>query len=131
MITVTLFVCFVVNYFADHRLSSLVVEMDGQGDYRLSLAGRIWLVSGPTFMTLNGKVYSTEDGGLVLARVTMDKGVDSLGAWQATSYHYHPAGGDNFPMVATLSTYMDFPVATFTQVKPQSLYGLRLAWDHF
>ncbi|XP_071115644.1 uncharacterized protein [Haliotis cracherodii] len=85
---------------------SFTVTVNTNGSYSIAVQGNIWLKSAPTFVRVNGQIYSTADGSLKLLQTTGTSGTDFIGKWQSTSFLYQ---ADTCRFLASIYFYTPDP----------------------
>ena len=63
------------------------------GSYEVYLSDTLWFRSGSTFVRLEGKTYSTDDGSLHLSSLQTSTGIDSSGAYTKYSLSWVTTAG--------------------------------------
>ena len=58
------------------------------GSYNVSLGGKVWFPGGPTKVWSDGKLFSSDDGSLVVTHADDGAGTDTMG-WLTRRYMCH------------------------------------------
>lgn len=68
------------------------LDVAADGGYSLTFNGELWLDSGPTEVTVDGKVRSSADGSLILTSTDLISGTDALGQYTGVAQSWSLAG---------------------------------------
>ena len=94
----------------------LVVYLEPDGAYYVSVNKQQWLTSGPTFFRVNGTLCSTSDGSLKqIGEPKATSGEDTFGQWNGQMLSYAAAGAK---VSVSFRTYdaVSGKLTVFTQV---------------
>jgi hypothetical protein len=102
--------------------TDLESHLSSDGSYSLSVHGKEWLKSGPTFLTANGKLYSTADGSLKAnsAVVPLSGSDPALGSYTGSQITW--AAGST-PFVTSIKIFETESAVMFEQSFPKGANG--------
>lgn len=95
-----------LSLFAVTAGEEFELKINNDSSYSLSINGKMWLQSGPTFFNGYGKTWSTDSSQypLILKNVRKISGGDVSEQWQETQFTYG-LGNTNTSVVAAIRLY--------------------------
>ena len=100
------------------------INVSTDGSYSLIIDNVTWLDSDYTFLSANSFFYNTNDTTLHLDLTSAYSGNDVLGGSQSIQFDYSLFDDTLTTMNCTITTYTDYNLIKFTQVKDKILFLL-------
>ncbi|KAL4218854.1 hypothetical protein ACF0H5_021442 [Mactra antiquata] len=93
-----------------------LISLSTDGTYNISVKGKQWLSSAPTYFNSDNKTFSAADGSLKLLESSASSGTDKIGDWQSQTYLYQTVDSLAVKITANIKIYKDLPIIIFQQI---------------
>jgi hypothetical protein len=108
----------------------LNVQVASDGSYAISVHGRVWFNSGPTFVNYQGQQYTTTNQSLTLGSLENSGGTDKLGEYKETKLTWN-LKGQTLKFESNIQVYASKAAIVFEQVFPDGIAETGYNKDNF